>query len=454
MWSAASIADTVKHDMEHYGFSGGEGVKLDFAKLKKRRDDYVKRLNEIYGNGFKSAGVTGIFGECTFVDAHTVEVTGEDGKKTRYTGDKIVIATGGRPHFPPGEGVEEHCISSDGFFDLEELPEVAVVVGAGYIAVELAGVLNSLGSEVHLVVRKGKALREFDPLISDGLDAEMEKAGILIHRNTNGVAKVVLDEQKKKNVTLHSGDVIYGADVVLMAAGRVPNTEDLCSECEWAPNTEMLHLECCGVKVTSRKYIIADEYQNTNVENIYALGDVCGKVELTPMAIAAGRRLADRLFSGKEEHKEAKVSYECVPTVVFSHPTIGTCGITEPQAVAKYGQDNVKVYTSKFANLFYGIFDMEPAQKPKTLMKVICVGLDEKVVGIHVLGMGADEMMQGFGVAMKMGCTKADLDSSVAIHPTASEELVTMGVWGTSPQESGAKVSPLNGAPSAEPRLS
>jgi glutathione reductase (NADPH) len=325
MWSAASIADTVKHDMEHYGFSGGEGVKLDFAKLKKRRDDYVKRLNEIYGNGFKSAGVTGIFGECTFVDAHTVEVTGEDGKKTRYTGDKIVIATGGRPHFPPGEGVEEHCISSDGFFDLEELPEVAVVVGAGYIAVELAGVLNSLGSEVHLVVRKGKALREFDPLISDGLDAEMEKAGILIHRNTNGVAKVVLDEQKKKNVTLHSGDVIYGADVVLMAAGRVPNTEDLCSECEWAPNTEMLHLECCGVKVTSRKYIIADEYQNTNVENIYALGDVCGKVELTPMAIAAGRRLADRLFSGKEEHKEAKVSYECVPTVVFSHPVSGAC---------------------------------------------------------------------------------------------------------------------------------
>lgn len=233
--------------------------------------------------------------------------------------------------------------------------------------------------------------------------------------------------------------------------------------------------------MTSRKYIIVDEYQNTNVENIYALGDVCGRVELTPMAIAAGRRLADRLFSDKVEHKEAKVSYELVPTVVFSHPvraitgdflwcansinivflphllptqTIGTCGLTEPQAVAKYGQDNIKVYTSKFANLFYGIFDMEPEQKPKTLMKVICAGLDEKVVGIHVLGMGADEMMQGFGVAMKMGCTKADLDSCVAIHPTAAEELVTMGVWGTSPAESGAKVSPLNGAAPPEPRLS
>ena len=307
---------------------------------------------------------------------------------------------------------------------------------------------------MHLVVRKGKAIREFDPMISDGLDAEMIKAGIMIHRNTNGVAKVIADESGKKNVTLHSGDVIYGANVVLMAAGRVPNTEDLCADCEWAPNTEELHLESCGVKVTSRKYIIVDDHQNTNVENIFALGDVCGQVELTPMAIAAGRRLADRLFSGKDEHKDAKVSYDLVPTVVFSHPTIGTCGMTEPQAIAKYGEQNVKVYTSKFANLFYGIFQVEPDQKPKTLMKVICAGLDEKVVGIHVLGMGADEMMQGFGVAMKMGCTKADLDSCVAIHPTAAEELVTMGVWGTSAQESGAKVSPLNGAAPPEPKLS
>jgi glutathione reductase (NADPH) len=161
------------------------------------------------------------------VDAHTVEVTGSDGVKTRYTGEKILIATGGRPHFPPGEGIEQNCISSDGFFEMEELPKVAIVVGAGYIAVELAGVLNSLGTEVHLVVRKGKALREFDPMISDGLDAEMLKTGIMIHRNTNGVAKVVKDQNGKKNVTLHSGDVIYGADVVLMAAGRVPNTEDL-----------------------------------------------------------------------------------------------------------------------------------------------------------------------------------------------------------------------------------
>lgn len=450
MWSAAHIADMLKHEMTHYGFEGGEEIlkKHNFLKLKQARDKYVKRLNGIYANGFTNAGVTGVFGDAAFVDAHTVEVTATDGAKTKYTAEKLVIATGGRPHLPAGSGIEEHCISSDGFFDLESLPPVAVVVGAGYIAVELAGVLHSLGSEVHLVVRKGKALREFDPLISDALDTEMVKSGIKIHRNTNGVEKVELDSSGKKTVTLKSGDTIYGADVVLMAAGRVPNTDD------WKPNTETLNLDCCGVAVSKEKqYIIADDLQNTNVENIYALGDVCGKVELTPMAIAAGRRLADRLYSGREVDKNARASYDLVPTVVFSHPTIATCGITEPQAIAKYGEANVKVYTSKFANLHYGIFDVDADDKPKTHMKVITAGLDELVVGMHVIGMGSDEMMQGFGVAMKMGATKADLDSSVAIHPTASEELVTMGVWGTSVQVSGAKVSPLNGAAPPEPRL-
>jgi len=452
MWSAATIADILKHDMQHYGFSGGEDCKLDFSKLKTARDNYVKRLNTIYENGFKNAGVTGVYGECSFVDKHTVQVVSDTGDKKEYTAEKIVIATGGRPLFPPGEGVEEYCISSDGFFDLEELPKVAVVVGAGYIAVELAGVLNSLGTEVHLVVRKKQALRDFDTMISDGLDVEMTKAGINIHRHTNGVAKVSLadvgDPKGKKNITLHSGDVIYGADVVLMAAGRVPNSA------EFIPNTAGLQLEQCGVEINPRKYIVVDDYQNTNVDNIYALGDVCGTVELTPMAIAAGRRLADRMFSGREEDKVAKVSYDLVPTVVFSHPTIGTCGITEAKAIEKYGEENLKVYTSKFSNLFYGIFDVKPEEKPKTLMKVICAGVEEKVVGIHVLGMGADEMMQGFGVAMKMGATKADLDSCVAIHPTASEELVTMGVWGTSPQATGAKVSPLGGAAPGEPKMS
>ena len=440
MWSAATIADTLKHDAHHYGFSGGsDAVKsFDWPKLKAARDAYVKRLNGIYGNGFAKAGVEDIRGEATFVDANTLEVKGDDGNIKTLTADRILVATGGRPHIPADEGVAENVISSDGFFDLEELPKVAVVVGAGYIAVELAGVLNSLGSEVHLVVRKQKALREFDPMISDALDAEMIKAGIHIHRNTGGVASIEA-KNDKKTVTTVAGDALYGADVVLMAPGRIPNVENL-------------NLEKAGVELTPKNHIKVDEYSNTSTDNIYALGDVCGRVELTPMAIAAGRRLADRLFC-PDQFKNAKVSYDLVPTVVFTHPTIGTIGLTEPKAVAKYGAENVKVYSSKFADSHYGIFQVDPDEKPKTHMKLICAGEEEKVVGVHVIGKGSDEMMQGFGVALKMGATKADFDSCVAIHPTASEELVTMGAWGTSPEATGAKVSPLNGSAPGEPIL-
>ncbi len=438
MWNAATLSETF-HDAKHYGFENGESVakSFDWAKLKKARDDYVKRLNGIYENGFKNAGVEYIRGTATFCDEHTVSVASlaEDKNDMKtLTAKHFLIATGGRPLFPPGEGIMEHCISSDGFFELEELPKVAVIVGAGYIAVELAGVLNSLGSEVHLVIRKENALRTFDDIIIEGLDEEMTKAGILIHRYTGGVEKVTIDNGLKTVVT-KVGDMIYGANVVIMAAGRTPNVESL-------------NLEKANVAL-DRGYIQVDDFQNTSNPSISALGDVCGTVELTPMAIAAGRRLSDRIFGGVSN---AKVSYENVPTVVFSHPPIGTIGMTEKETVAKYGNENVKIYRSTFANLFYGVFQVnDPSEKPKTKMKVICVGEEEKVVGIHVIGMGADEMMQGFGVAMKMGCTKADLDSCVAIHPTASEELVTMGQWGTSPNVSGAKVSPLNGAAAGEP---
>lgn len=443
MWNAASIADTLSHDAHHYGFSGvKDAVKtFDWAVLKQARDKYVTRLNGIYANGFKNAGVEHIQGIASFENNHTLRINSVDvsGKSTVVTAKHILIATGGKPVFPSGEGVEENCISSDGFFELEELPKVAVVVGAGYIAVELAGVLNSLGSEVHLVLRKEKALRSFDTMISEGLDSEMVKAGIHIHRLTKGVAKVVSGNNDTKVVTTHNGDTIYGANAVIMATGRIPNVQDL-------------NLNNVGVSLTEKGYIKVDKYQNTSNATIFALGDVCGSVELTPMAIAAGRRLADRIF-GEESQKEAKVSYENVPTVVFSHPAIGTIGLTEQEAIEEYGKDNIKTYKSEFANLFYGIFDVDAADKPKTRMKLICAGEEERVVGIHCIGMGADEMMQGFGVAMKMGATKADMDACVAIHPTAAEELVTMGVWGTSPNFSGAIVSPLNGSSSAEPTL-
>lgn len=440
MFLASNMRETLKHECPQYGF-GTPDTTFDWAAVKAKRDAYIVRLNKIYESGLNKNDNVDIFeGWASFVDAHTIHINMNDGTTKTVTADKIVVASGGKPMVPPGEGVAEHSITSDGFFELESLPKKSVVVGAGYIAVELAGVLNGLGSETHLVVRKGKALREFDPDISDLLDAEYQKAGITIHRNTNGVAKIELVDGLKK-VTMVNGEVIEGADMVLMAPGRVPAVDGL-------------GLDKAGVKLKEGKnFIEVDEFQNTNVDNIYALGDVCGRVELTPMAIAAGRRLSDRLFGGAA-YEKAKASYDNVPTVVFSHPPIGGCGLTEPAAVAKYGEENIKVYKSKFANLFYGIFDVEnPDDKPKTFMKVICAGEDEQVVGLHVLGMGADEMMQGFGVAMKMGATKADFDSCVAIHPTASEELVTMGTWGTSPLGSGAVVPPVLGAPSKEPKL-
>lgn len=181
--------------------------------------------------------------------------------------------------------------------------------------------------------------------------------------------------------------------------------------------------------MTKKKNIIVDDYQNTTVNNIYALGDVCGRVELTPMAIAAGRKLADRLFG---DMPDAKADYENVPTVIFSHPPIGTVGLSEQQAKKKYGEKNIKVYVTEFVNMFYGPWNLDPSAKPKTAMKLICVGEEEKVVGIHMIGMGVDEILQGFGVALKMGATKADFDNCVAIHPTAAEELVTLPPWGKS----------------------
>jgi glutathione reductase (NADPH) len=438
MFMTASMRETMLHDSSQYCFAPLD-IQLDWPALKKRRDAYILKLNGIYGNGLQTAGVTELKGDAAFVDAHTVEITQPDGSTTQVTAGNILIAVGGRPALPECPGIE-HAISSDGFFDLEDLPKKVVVVGAGYIAVELAGVLNGCGSETHLVVRKGKALRTFDDDVSNHLDSEMVRQGITIHRNTEGVASIVKHAADGiLTVTTVSGEVITGVDCVLMAPGRLPNTESL-------------NLTKAGVQlVPGKTYIQADDFQNTSTPNVFALGDVCGKVELTPMAIAAGRRLADRLYQVK---LNARASYDFVPTVVFSHPVIGTCGYTEAQAVQKYGASNIQVYRSKGPNLYYGIFDMESADKPSTFMKLICAGEEELVVGLHVVGMGADEMMQGFGVAMKMGATKSDFDSCIAIHPTASEELVTMGTWGMAPEKTGAKHSPLGGAPPAEPTIS
>jgi len=448
MWNAASIAETL-HDMKHYGFSGydSDAISFDWSFIKDNRDKYIIRLNGIYERNMANSGVTSLLGSASFTTHNnhiTITPDNPNEPPTTVTAQHILIATGGCPTFPPGHGIRDHAISSDGFFDLDELPRKAVVVGAGYIAVELAGVLQALGTDTSLVVRKGKAMREFDDMLSDTLDEEMQRQGIQIFRDTDGVERIDVDDEddvdSMKTVTLRNGEVIEGVDTVLVATGR-------------SPNVDPLDLGAAGVvQEEGTGYIIADEFSETNVDGIYALGDVCGNVELTPMAIAAGRRLADRIFGGVEL-EGVKVSYENVPTVVFSHPPIGTIGLTEKQAVEKYGEDNVKIYRSKFANLYYGPWQVEADDKPKTGMKLICAGTNEQVVGLHVIGMGADEMLQGFGIAMKMGATKADFDACVAIHPTASEEFVTMFPWGLSNQATGAKVSPLNGADSGQPTL-
>lgn len=372
MLQTANIYETIQHEASHYEMSGN-GTTFAWGQLKTKRDAYIQRLNKIYHNGLDKAGVTILTGWGKLTDAHTVNITTPDGggQPLTVTAQYILLAVGGKPFVDTSVAGVEHTITSDGFFALTEQPGKVVVVGAGYIAVELAGVLHALGSDTHLVVRKGHALRTFDPDVSSFLDAAMVKAGLNIHRNTMGVKSVELLPSGKKRLTTLSGQVLDDLDCVLMAPGRVPVTEGL-------------GLEAVGVNLNHKKEIVVDDFQNTSVPNIFALGDVCDKgMELTPMAIAAGRRLADRVFNGQTTQK---TSYENVPTVVFSHPEIGTIGLTEPAAVAKYGADNLKIYKSTFVNLHYSMYNMEPSEKPKSFMKVICAGVNEQVVGLHVIG--------------------------------------------------------------------
>lgn len=338
----------------------------------------------------------------------------DDGSKETIRAKKILLATGGHPNIPKSIPGSELGISSDGFFDLEKAPKKVALVGAGYIAVEMAGMFHHLGSETHLFIRHDKFLRTFDPMIQDKIVDEYERQGIIIHRNSSQ-SKIEKDSDKGgKWLKMHYSDSktedgVLDIDCLLWAIGRSPEVEDL-------------GLEKAGVKQNERGQIIADEYQNTNVENIYSLGDVCGKVELTPVAIAAGRLLANRLFGGPD-YKNSKLDYSNVPSVVFAHPEVGSIGMTEPEAREKYG-DKVKVYSTSFTAMYYAM--MEPDEKGPSAYKLIVVGPEEKVVGLHILGAGCSEMLQGFGVAVKMGATKKDFDTCVAIHPTSAEELVTL----------------------------
>jgi glutathione reductase (NADPH) len=396
MWYAASIAHQMHHAPD-YGFDVSVNGH-DWQALKTRRDAYVKRLNGIYAGNLERKGITHIEGWASFVDDHTVAVGDR-----RISADRIVIATGGRPIVPDIPGAE-YGITSDDFFELEERPQRVLVAGSGYIAVELGGVFNALGSDVTLVIRKDSVVRSFDPMLGEEVMAAMQKAGIRIEKKA--VPKAVEKSDDGYIVTTEDGRRIGPVDCVLWAVGREPNVDGL-------------NLDAAGVETDDYGFIPVDPFQTTNVDHIAAIGDVTGAEALTPVAIAAGRRLADRLYN---DMPERRLEYHTIPTVIFSHPPMGTVGLTESQARHEYGNDNVKVYQSAFTGMFYALGD----DKERSVMKLITAGDDERVVGCHIIGDGADEMLQGFAVAIRMGATKAQFDDTVAIHPTSSEELVTM----------------------------
>ncbi|MBF8969882.1 glutathione-disulfide reductase [Streptococcus sp. NLN76] len=396
MWYGASVADVYSKYGADYGFKNPE-VTFDFATLRKNREAYVERSRNSYGGQFERNGVEVIEGYARFVDANTVEVNGE-----LIRAKHIVIATGAKPSIPDIPGKDLGIVSDD-VFAWKELPESIAIIGAGYIAVEMAGLLNSLGVKVDLFVRKDAPLRYLDDYILDGLLQEMKADGIQLHTH-----KVVSQaEQVSEGIRLQFQDGSnHTSQTVLWAIGRHPNTHDL-------------NLEAAGVDLTDRGFIKVDAFQNTTTTGIYALGDVTGEKELTPVAIKAGRTLAERLFNGQTQ---AKMDYSNIPTVIFSHPAIGTVGYTEKAAIQAFGADQIKTYTSSFASMYTAVTQH---RQPVKLM-LVTQGKDEKVIGLHGIGHGVDEMIQGFSVAIKMGATKADFDATVAIHPTASEEFVTM----------------------------
>jgi glutathione reductase (NADPH) len=395
MWSAAQLAGSF-HDAKGYGFTLITPTH-DWAGLVERREAYIQRLNGIYATNLEKRKIDVFKGVGQLVDAQTVQV-GEH----RLTAPHILIATGSKPQEPSIEGAALG-INSDGFFQLTHRPRKVAVVGSGYIAVEIAGVLHELGVDVTLCIRKDRLLREFDAMLGEVLMEEMTKSGITI--KTSFIPNKITQNKNFKTLTADNGDSVSDCDEIIWAIGRVGESASL-------------HVERAGLQLNSLGFLATDAFQNTAVKGIYAIGDVTGRVQLTPAAIAAGRRLSDRLFNGQTERH---LNYDNIPTVVFSHPPIGTVGLSESQAREQF-PDQVKIYKAAFVPMVYALSE----RKIKVSMKLVCVGSDEKVVGVHLIGHSSDEILQGFAVAVKMGARKKDLDDTVAIHPTIAEELVTM----------------------------
>ncbi len=396
MWTAADLADALR-DAPGYGFDL-EGFSHDWSRLKEARDAYVIRLRGIYQANLAKSRVEVVRGWARLVDAHTVEVDGR-----RLKGERVLLASGGRPRRSTIPGAELG-IDSNGFFDLDRRPQRVTVVGAGFIGLEVAGVFATLGSQVNLVARGRALLRGFDPMLVEAAQEGLVEAGGTVNLQAEPVELVRTAEQRI-DVRLNTGEVIAGQDALVWAIGRDPVTSYIDP--------------AVGVRLDDRGYIEVDEFQQTSVPGVFAIGDVTGRVTLTPVAIAAGRRLADRLWGGMEGRR---LSYENIPAVVFSHPPLGAVGLTEPEARERFGAAAVKCFTAGFVPMYHALTQ----RKPKTRMKLVTAGAEQRVVGVHLAGRGVDEMLQGFAVAVRMGATKRDFDDTVAIHPTAAEELVTM----------------------------
>jgi glutathione reductase (NADPH) len=393
LFSYGSHYPAAFEDAAGYGWDVGEST-LDWKRLIENKNREIERLNGIYRTILGNSGVTIHEARATLKDAHTVLVGGEE-----VTADKILVATGGWPTVPDFPG-KEHAITSNEAFFLEDLPKRVIMVGGGYIAVEFAGILHGYGSHVTQLYRGDMFLRGFDQDLRSHLAAEMLKQGVDLRFNAN-IASL---EKTADGIvaTLEDGSTLE-ADVVMYATGR-------------APNTRNIGLEELGVEMKKDGSIVVDDQFKTSVDNIYALGDVIDRFQLTPVAIAEAMVLSGNLFNGQN----LSTDYADIPTAVFSHPNIGTVGLSEEQAREKYA--DIDVYKSDFKPMLHTL----SGRDERTLMKLIVDKASDRVVGCHMVGPDAGEIIQGMGVALKAGATKAQFDATVGIHPTAAEEFVTM----------------------------
>lgn len=389
-----------------YGWEGATPT-LNWATLKANRAQEISRLNGVYANLLRGCGVTLINGFAQLQEPHTIRVAtlnadGSPGHQT-LTAERILIATGGTPHVPHFQG-REHAITSNEVFDLEPFATRLLVVGGGYIACEFASIFNGLGAQVTQLYRGQQILRGFDDEVRHFLAGEMRKHGVDLRLNAGVVS--IHREADGLHVLLEDGNRLV-VDAALYATGRVPNVTGL-------------GLEAVGVAHDAQSAILVDENYRTNVPHIYALGDVTARVQLTPVALGEAMKLVDHLFGPAAGKTPRDMSYDLIPTAVFTHPNVGTVGLTEAQARARFGQ--VLVFRSEFRALRHTLSQ----RQERTLMKLLVDPATDRVVGLHMVGAEAGEIVQGFAVAMKAGATKAVFDSTLGIHPTAAEEFVTM----------------------------